>query len=145
MCQRIYIGSVHPLPSLERSRSGRPISILPLSPEASGIRRWFSKAASHFVEAHGSSPCGCGFPEVSEDRSDRPVSGDDRAAVHALASYLEQRPGRKCVAELLLCWVGDEGVKPSQAREIRLAALRAHGFRFRRGELLRVQVDGIDA
>jgi hypothetical protein len=139
MCQRIYIASRDPLPSLKRSRSAPHVAILPLARDAAGVRRWFSKEATHFAEAHGHASCGCGFPEISDDRPNRPVADDDARAVSALANYLEQRPGRKCVAELLLCWVGDEGEKPRHSRDINLGTLRMPGFRFRRGEVLRVR------
>jgi hypothetical protein len=139
MCQRIYIASRNPLPSLKRSRSAPHVAILPLASAAVDVRRWFSRDARHFAEAHGPSSCGCGFPEISDYRPDRPVAHDDAEAVKTLASYLEQRPGRKCLAELLLCWVGDEGEKPPHTRDIDLGTLRAPGFRFRRGEVLRVR------
>ena len=139
MCQRIYIASRDPLPSLKRSRSAPHVAILPLASDAAGVRRWFAKDATHFAEAHGHVSCGCGFPEISDDRPSRPVADDDARSVQALATYLEQRPGRKHVAELLLCWIGDERQRPSHSREIALGTLRAPGFRFRRGEVLRVR------
>jgi hypothetical protein len=141
MCQRIYLGSRNTLPLLTRSGSAPHLAILSLSSDAAGIRRWFSPDATHFAEAHGSLPCGCGFPEVSDDGPQRPVSHHDRAAVEALASYLEQRPGKRYVAELLLCWTGDEAERPRHSREIRLTTVRESGFRFRRGELLRIRSD----
>jgi hypothetical protein len=67
------------------------------------------------------------------------VDRDDAEAVSALAIYLEGRPERKYVAEVLLCWVGDEDERPLQSREADLASLRAPGFRFRRGEILRLR------
>jgi len=139
MCQRIYIASRDPLPSLKRSRSASHVAILPLARDAVGVRRWFAKDATHFAEAHGHASCGCGFPEISDYRSNRPVADDDARAVNSLANYLEQRPRRKYVAELLLCWVGDEGEKPPHSRDIDLDTLRRPGFRFRRGEVLRVR------
>ena len=139
MCQRLYIASRHRLPSLKQSRSARHVSILPLGRQAAGVRRWFAKDATHFAEAHGHASCGCGFPETSEYRPDRPVADDDAQTVNALANYLEQRPGRKYVAELLLCWLGDEDEKPPHSRDIALGTLRMPGFRFRRGEVLRVR------
>ena len=139
MCQRIYIASRDPLPSVKRSHSAPHVAILPLAGDAVGVRRWFSKEATHFAEAHGHASCGCGFPEISDDPPNRPVADDDARAVNALANYLEQRRGRKYVAELLLCWVGDEGEKPPHSRDIDLGTLRMPGFRFRRGEVLRVR------
>jgi hypothetical protein len=128
-----------PLPSLKRSRTAPYLAVEPLSEKAAGVRRWFSKDARHFAEAYGSAPCGCGFPEVSEDRAGRPVPQEHEEAVKRLATYLEERPGRKYIAELLLCWVGDEDDSPPHRREIGLEVLRARGFRFRRGEVLRVR------
>lgn len=139
MCQRIYIASRDPLPSLKRSRPAPHVAVFPLASDALGVRRWFSKEARHFAEAHGSAPCGCGFPEISDYRPDRPVAQGDAETVKALARYLEERPGRKHIAELLLCWVGDEGEKPPHTRDIDLDTLEAPGFRFRRGEVLRVR------
>lgn len=139
MCQRVYMASRSPLPAIGRSCSAPYLTILALSKDALGVRRWFSRDAKHFAEAHGASPCGCGFPEISDYRPDRPVPHDDQETLKALATYLEQRPGRRYIAELLLCWVGDEDEKPLQSREIDLAALRASGFRFRRGEVLRIR------
>lgn len=139
MCQRIYIASPNPLPSLERSRSAPHVAVFPLASDAVDVRRWFSKDARHFAEAHGPSPCGCGFPELNDYRPDRPVAPGDAEAIKALAVYLEQRPARKYIAELLLCWVGDEREKPPHTRDIDLGTLRAPGFRFRRGEVLRVR------
>ena len=139
MCQRVYVASSNPLPVIERSRSSRFLSVLPLSTEAVAVRRWFSNDAVHFAEAHGSAPCGCGFPEVNTARADKPVEHDDEETVKALADYLEQLAARKCLAELLFCWIGDEQQKPSQSRDIDPPTLRASGFRFRRGELLRVR------
>jgi hypothetical protein len=139
MCQRIYIASRDPLPSLKRSRYAPHLAILPLAGDAMGVRGWFAKDATHFAEAHGHAPCGCGFPEISDSRPNRPGADDDAQAVNALANYPEQRPGRKYVAELLLCWVGDEDEKPPHSRDIDLGTLRMPGFRFRRGEVLRVR------
>jgi hypothetical protein len=139
MCQRIYIASRDPLPPLKRSRSARHVAILPLANGADSVRRWFARDATHFAEAHGHASCGCGFPEISDYRPDRPVAQDDAEAVKALAGYLEGRPRRKYIAELLLCWVGDEGEKPPHTRDVDLGSLRAPGFRFRRGEVLRVR------
>ena len=140
MCQRIYIASSDPLPSLRRSRSVPHVAILPLAGDAAGVRRWFAKDATYFAEAHGRASCGCGFPEISDYRPNRPVADDDAQAVKALANYLAQRPG-KHIAELLLCWVGDESEKPPHSRDIDLATLRVPGFRFRRGEILRVRAE----
>jgi len=141
MCQRVYLASRTELPAVERGPGTPYLRVRPLSAAASGVRRWFSRDAQHFAEAYGSSPndCGCGFPEVREPSNDRPVDRDDEEAVRALATYLECRPGRKYVAEVLLCWVGDEDEKPLQSREADLASLRAPGFRFRRGEILRLR------
>jgi hypothetical protein len=141
MCQRLYLASRTELPTVERGPGSPYLRVRPLTGAASGVRRWFSRDAKHFAEAYGSSPsdCGCGFPEVSDGGNDRPVNGDDAKAVSALATYLERRPGRKTVAEVLLCWVGDEDDTPRHSREIDLASLRAPGFRFRRGEILRLR------
>ena len=141
MCQRLYLASPTELPTLERGPGSPYLRVRPLSAAASGVRRWFSRDAKHFAEAYGSSPsdCGCGFPEVSERFNDRQVDRRDAEAVSALASYLESRPGQKYVAEVLLCWLGDEDEKPLQSREADLASLSAPGFRFRRGEILRLR------
>lgn len=141
MCQRLYLASRTELPTLERGPGSPYLRVRPLTAAASRVRRWFSRDAKHFAEAYGSAPsdCGCGFPEVIDGRDDRPVDREDAAAVSALATYLERRPGRKNVAEVLLCWVGDEDQSPRQSREIDLASLRAPGFRFRRGEILRLR------
>ena len=114
------------------------LAISGLSQEAVAVRRWFSKDAKHFGEAYGPSRCGCGFPEMSAYAEHQGVPKDGEESVQALATYLESLHGRKCIAELLLCWIGDEGVKPSHERDITLRVLRAPGFRFRRGEILRV-------
>ena len=139
MCQRVYIASRSPLPAVGRSRVAPHLAIAPLSKDAVAVRRWFSSEASHFAEAHGGEPCGCGFPEIKDAPADRPVPPEDEATVKALAGYLEQLPGRKYVAELLFCWTGDEHQKPSQSRDIGPSTLRASGYRFRRGEVLRVR------
>ena len=138
MCQRIYIASSNPLTTLPRSQSAPYLAIFPLADGAAAVRRWFSKHAHHFAEAHGSAPCGCGFPESSDDGRDRPVAPEDAETVKALAAYLEQRLAGRSMIEILLCWVGDEGEKPPQTCEIDVGTLRAPGFRFQRGELLRV-------
>ena len=145
MCQRVYLASRTELPALDRGPASPYLRVRPLSEAASAVRRWFSRDATHFAEAYGSSPsdCGCGFPEVSEDRNDRPVNREDAEAVSALAAYLESRPGRKYLAEVLLCWVGDEREAPRQSRETDLASLRAPGFRFRRGEILRLRATAL--
>ena len=139
MCQRIYIASSHSLPSSERSHSAPHLAILPLAGGAAPVRRWFSKAAKHFAEAHGSAPCGCCFPESSDHRQERSVAADETETVKALATYLEQRLGTKSIVEILLCWVGDESEKPPHRREVDLVTLRTPGFRFRRGEVLRLR------
>jgi hypothetical protein len=124
---------------IERSRSAPYLAVLPLSADAAAVRRWFSREATHFAEAHGSAPCGCGFPEVNTARANKPVEHDDEETVKALAGYLDRLSGRTYIAELLFCWIGDEHQRPSQSREIDPPSLRASGFRFRRGELLRVR------
>ena len=139
MCQRIYTASSDPLPSLERSHSAPHLAILPLASGAAAVRRWFSKTAKHFAEAHGSAPCGCGFPESSDSGQERSVAPGDAETVKALAAYLEQRLRAKSMVEILLCWVGDEGEKPPHTREVDLGTLRTLGFRFRRGEVLRLR------
>ena len=139
MCQRVYIASRTVLPPLSRSAALPHLAISGLSQEAVAVRRWFSKAAKHFAEAYGPLRCGCGFPEMSADAQHQRVPKDGEESVQALATYLESCPGPKYIAELLLCWIGDEGEKPSQERDITLSVLRAPGFRFRRGEILRVQ------
>ena len=139
MCQRLYLASRTELPTVERGPDSPRLRVKPLSAAASGVRRWFSREAKYFAEAYGSSPsdCGCGFPEVSERPDERPVDPGDEEAVRALATYLESTQARKGVAEVLLCWVGDENDPPLHRREVDLAILRAPGFRFRRGEILR--------
>lgn len=141
MCQRVYLASHTELPSVERGPESPYLRVHPLSAAAAGVRRWFFREAKYFAEAYGSSPsdCGCGFPEISGHPNDRPVDPDDVKAVRALARYLESRQGRKSVAEVLLCWVGDENEPPLQSREVDLESLRAPGFRFRRGEILRLR------
>ena len=139
MCQRVYIASRSPLPSLKRSHGAPRLEISRLSKGANGVRRWFSREAKNFAEVRGSSACGCGFPELSDDRPERFVSDEDVDAVKALTAYLEKLPGQKYVAELLLCWIGDEDERPQQNREIGLEALKRTGFRFRRGEIVRVR------
>ena len=67
------------------------------------------------------------------------MAQEDAETVKALAAYLEQRLAGQSDVEILLCWIGDEGEKPPQTREVDLKTLRAPGFRFRRGELLRLR------
>ena len=138
MCQRVYIASRTLLPPLRRSVAVPHLAISGLSQEAVAVRRWFSKDAKHFGEAYGPSRCGCGFPEMSAYSEHRGVPKDGEESVQALATYLDSRPGGKYIAELLLCWIGDEGQKPSHERDVTLSVLRTPGFRFRRGEILRV-------
>lgn len=138
MCQRVYIASRTVLPPLKRSAAAPHLAISALSQDAVAVRRWFSKDANHFGEAYGPSRCGCGFPEMSAYSDDRSIAKGGEQSVRALAAYLESRPSRKYIAELLLCWTGEEDEKPAHQREITLSVLRAAGFRFRRGEILRV-------
>lgn len=138
MCQRIYIASRAALPVLTQPADRLGLRVGPLSNEAAAVRRWFSSDAAHFAEALAS-PCGCGFPEVNEPRPGRPVEKDEARAMQALTEYLDALDGRRYVAELLLCWVGDESQRPGQRREVPLDTLRAEGFRFRRGEVLRIR------
>jgi len=140
MCQRLYIASRTALPSLGRTADGPYLTIAPLSSEAAAVRRWFSSDAEHFAEALASA-CGCGFPEFREDSATRAVSKDEEQTMRALSAYLEARSGRKYIAELLLCWVGDESDRPAHNREVELETLRAPGFRFRRAEVLRLRAD----
>ena len=142
MCQRLYIASRNELPTVERGPDSPYLRVRPLSAAASGVRRWFSRKATCFVEAYGSSPndCGCGFPEINERSSQHPVERNDAEAVSALASYLASRPRTDPLVEVLLCSVGDEDDAPRHSREADLASLRAPGFRFRRGEVLRLRL-----
>ena len=72
------------------------------------------------------------FPESASLPTNARWDPGDEKAVRALATYLEPRQGRKGVAEVLLCWVGDENEPP-----LPRGRLPAPGFRFRRGEILR--------
>ena len=100
MCQRLYLASRSELPTVERGPGSPYLRVRPLTAAASGVRRWFSRDAKHFAEAYGSSPsdCGCGFPEVSDGRNDRPVDREDAEAVSALATHLERRPRRAALS-----------------------------------------------
>jgi len=139
MCQRLYIASTTALPPRRRTGESPHLEIAPLSTEAAGVRRWFSSDATHFAEALASA-CGCGFPELGDHQA-RAVSKDEEQTMGALSAYLEGRPGRRYVAELLLCWIGDEGARPEHRREVEIKTLRASGFRFRRSEVLRLRAD----
>ena len=138
MCQRLYLASRAALPPLKHPAESPGLTIGPLAGEAASVRRWFSADATQFAEALAS-PCGCGFPEFNAARPAGDVSGDEGRTVHALTTYLEGLGDRRYVAELLLCWVGDERERPRQRREITLETLRSDGFRFRRGEVLRLR------
>jgi hypothetical protein len=139
MCQRLYLASRSPLPVRKRGAEADALTVSPLSAEAAAVRRWFSKDARHFAEARPGSPCGCGWPELGEQTATRLVSKDEEEPVRELAAHMEQLPGKRYIAELLLTWVWDEADSPSNRREISLEDMKRTGFRFRRGEILRVR------
>jgi hypothetical protein len=137
MCQRLYLASRYILPSLRPSRGSAFLSIAPLSEDALPVRLWFSKDAKYFAEARAS-PCGCGFPELTEFNEGRPPRQDERTVAVAIADYLRGLPGRKSIAELLLCETGEEHDAPRHRRELSLSDITRVGFQFRGGEIIRV-------
>ena len=137
MCQRLFLASRSPLPRHAR-RDGTGLSVQALPSEATSVRRLFSEA-KHFAVAGPGSPCGCGWPELSNGAAGKPVPPDEREAMRGLVSYLGTLRAKRYVVEIVLAWAGDEDAVAEGRCEVTLAQMRAADFRFRRQEVLRVR------
>jgi hypothetical protein len=141
MCQRLYIASKAELPRIRRSSKQPSLQVKLLDDIDAAVRRQFRRGFDHFSVAGAHLSCGCGFPELPSDPSDkvRPIPIEDRRSVERLREYLSKVVTKHRPVQLYLCMPGDEHDRPRNDREIALAEFDNPEFRFRRLELLTVR------
>jgi len=141
MCQRLYIASKAELPRIRRTAKQPFLRVEAIDDIDAAVRRQFHAGFDNFSVAGAHLSCGCGFPEVPSDPTDKlkPIPVEDRKSVERLREYLSKVVTKHRPVQLYLCMPGDEHERPPNDREIALAELDNPEFRFRRLELLTVR------
>ena len=129
------------MPRMRRSSKEPYLQVEALDDSDAAVRRQFHREFNHFCVAGAHLSCGCGFPELPSDPSDklRPIPVEDRRSVERLREYLSKVVTKHRPVQLYLCMATDEHERPRNDREIALAELDNPEFRFRRLELLTVR------
>ncbi len=141
MCQRLYIASKAELPRIRRSLKEPFLQVEVIEDIDAAVRRQFHYGFDNFSVAGAHLSCGCGFPALPLDPSDklRPIPLEDRKSVERLREYLSKVVTKRKPVQLYLCMPGDEHNQPRNDREIALAEFDNPEFRFLRSELLTVR------